>query len=211
MKSQFRILGIDDAAFDFNDEKAMVVGVVVRCPAYVEGVMVSEVTVDGMDSSDVIIEMVNTSRYKRQLKLIVIDGAALGGFNVVDINRILKETGIPVATITRDKPDFKEIEKALKTHFSNWEERLDMMRAGDLEMIETDNKPAYVDRAGMDFDELKDSGYLLISVPEEFGGYGMSLEECGELTRKLAYHAAPTALALNMHVYWAGLVADLWQ
>ncbi|MCK4757988.1 MAG: DUF99 family protein [Thermoplasmata archaeon] len=156
MKTQFRILGIDDAAFDFGDEKARVVGVVVRCPAYVEGVMISEVTVDGMDSSDVIIKMVNTSRYKRQLKLIVIDGAALGGFNVVDINRVFGETGIPVATITRDKPDFKEIESALRAHFQDWKERLDMMQAGNLEMIETDNKPAYVDRVGMELAELKD-------------------------------------------------------
>jgi len=54
-----------------------------------------------------------------------------------------------------------------------------------------------------DFDELKEAGYLLMSVPEEFGGYGLNLAECAEITRKLGYHAAPTALALNMHVYWA--------
>lgn len=62
-----------------------------------------------------------------------------------------------------------------------------------------------------DFDELKQAGYLLMAVPEAFGGYGMKLDECAQLTRKLAYHAAPTALALNMHVYWCGLVADLWR
>lgn len=62
-----------------------------------------------------------------------------------------------------------------------------------------------------DFDELKEAGYLLMAVPEEFGGFGMSLDECSKLTRKLAYHAAPTALALNMHVYWTGLVADIWR
>lgn len=62
-----------------------------------------------------------------------------------------------------------------------------------------------------DFDELKKAGYLLMAVPEEFGGHGFNLAECGEITRKLAYHAAPTALALNMHVYWTGLVADLWR
>lgn len=62
-----------------------------------------------------------------------------------------------------------------------------------------------------DFDELKAVGYLLMAVPKEFGGYGMTLAECSDLTRKLAYHAAPTALALNMHVYWTGLVADLWR
>ncbi|MRI02491.1 acyl-CoA dehydrogenase [Kriegella sp. EG-1] len=62
-----------------------------------------------------------------------------------------------------------------------------------------------------DFDDLKEAGYLLIAVPEEFGGYGMLLDEVEQITRKLAYHAAPTALALNMHVYWTGLVADLWR
>ncbi len=62
-----------------------------------------------------------------------------------------------------------------------------------------------------DFDELKEAGYLLIAVPEEFGGFGMPMSECQALTRKLAYHAAPTALALNMHVYWTGLITDLWR
>lgn len=62
-----------------------------------------------------------------------------------------------------------------------------------------------------DFDELKTAGYLLMAVPEEFGGYGMLLDEVSAITRKLAYHAAPTALALNMHVYWTGLIADLWR
>lgn len=62
-----------------------------------------------------------------------------------------------------------------------------------------------------DFDELKEAGYLLICVPEEFGGYGMLMDECEALTRKLAYYAAPTALALNMHIYWTGLIADLWR
>jgi len=62
-----------------------------------------------------------------------------------------------------------------------------------------------------DFEELKDAGYLMMAVPEKFGGYGMLMDECEALTRKLAYHAAPTALALNMHVYWTGLIADLWR
>lgn len=62
-----------------------------------------------------------------------------------------------------------------------------------------------------DFDELKEAGYLSMALPEKFGGYGMSLAEVGQKTRELAYHAAPTALALNMHNYWVGLVSDLWR
>ena len=62
-----------------------------------------------------------------------------------------------------------------------------------------------------DFEELRDAGYLKMAVPEELGGRGMTLAEVCEEQRRLAYHAAPTALAINMHLYWTGLSADLWR
>ena len=62
-----------------------------------------------------------------------------------------------------------------------------------------------------DFDELRDAGYLLMSVPEKFGGHGMSLAQVARVTRRLAAYAPATALAMNMHHYWVGLVADLWR
>ena len=62
-----------------------------------------------------------------------------------------------------------------------------------------------------DFKELKEAGYLLLPVPAEFGGYGMKMDMVMQYQRKLAYYAAPTALAINMHLYWVGLVADLWR
>jgi alkylation response protein AidB-like acyl-CoA dehydrogenase len=60
-----------------------------------------------------------------------------------------------------------------------------------------------------DFDELKEAGYMLMAVPEEFGGYGMNLARVGAKTRELAYYAPATALCINMHNYWVGLVADI--
>ena len=62
-----------------------------------------------------------------------------------------------------------------------------------------------------DFQELKDAGYLLMTVPKELGGFGMRLHEVAQQARRLAYYAAPTALACNMHHYWVGLAADLWR
>jgi alkylation response protein AidB-like acyl-CoA dehydrogenase len=62
-----------------------------------------------------------------------------------------------------------------------------------------------------DFEELRDSGYLKLAVPAEFGGFGRSLAEVAREQRRLAYHAAPTALAINMHLYWTGIAADLWR
>ncbi len=62
-----------------------------------------------------------------------------------------------------------------------------------------------------DFDELKRAGYLLSAVPKEFGGQGKLLNEIACDQRRLAYHAAPTALAVNMHFYWTGVFADCWR
>jgi alkylation response protein AidB-like acyl-CoA dehydrogenase len=62
-----------------------------------------------------------------------------------------------------------------------------------------------------DFEELRSEGYLLLPVPKEFGGEGLSLAEVCREQRRLAYHAPATALAVNMHFYWVGLAADLWR
>ena len=62
-----------------------------------------------------------------------------------------------------------------------------------------------------DFEELKAAKYLLLPVPSEFGGAGMTLAEVCREQRRLAYHAPATALAINMHLYWVGIAADLWR
>ena len=62
-----------------------------------------------------------------------------------------------------------------------------------------------------DFEELRKSGYLQLAVPAELGGGGWSLAQVVREQGRLAYYAAPTALAINMHLYWTGVAADLWR
>ncbi len=62
-----------------------------------------------------------------------------------------------------------------------------------------------------DFEELRAAKYLLLPVPSEFGGAGMTLAEVCREQRRLAYYAPATALAINMHLYWLGIAADLWR
>ena len=62
-----------------------------------------------------------------------------------------------------------------------------------------------------DFDELRAAGYLLMAVPTELGGLGLTLAEVCQEERRLAHRSPATALALNMHVYWTGLAAELWR
>lgn len=62
-----------------------------------------------------------------------------------------------------------------------------------------------------DFEELRDAGYLTMAVPAELGGGGFTLADVCREQRRLGYFAAPTALGVNMHIYWTGIAADLWR
>jgi alkylation response protein AidB-like acyl-CoA dehydrogenase len=62
-----------------------------------------------------------------------------------------------------------------------------------------------------DFEDLRAAKYLLLPVPAKFGGADMSLAEVCRQQRHLAYYAPATALAVNMHLYWVGVAADLWR
>jgi alkylation response protein AidB-like acyl-CoA dehydrogenase len=62
-----------------------------------------------------------------------------------------------------------------------------------------------------DFEELRAAGYLQLPVPVEFGGPGMTLAQVCREQRRLGQFAPATALAVNMHLYWVGVAADLWR
>jgi alkylation response protein AidB-like acyl-CoA dehydrogenase len=78
-----------------------------------------------------------------------------------------------------------------------------------------DSRAATYDRENrffdQDFEELRAAKYPVLPVPEKFGGSGLSLAEMCRAQRRLAYHAPATALAVNMHLYWVGVAADLWR
>jgi endonuclease V-like protein UPF0215 family len=156
MKPQVRVLGIDDSPFHFEDDRALVVGVVVRLPSYVEGVMRTWCEVDGTDANDVLSEMVLKSRFREQIKLAMVDGIALGGFNVIDISALHQRTDVPFATITRDPPDMHAMENALRSHFSDWEKRIATIQMHPLRELKTDYKSIHIAQVGMPPEEAEE-------------------------------------------------------
>ncbi len=169
MKHQTRVLGIDDSPFRFGDKKSIVIGALVRVPNYLEGVMKSEVTVDGTDSTDVVISMVSRSRYKDQIRAIMLDGIALAGFNVLDLERIHSTLEIPVLAVTRDEPDFGKMKSALMKHFADWEERYRLMTRLELRQMATKHSPLTASGIGLDwseFEELVSISTVRGAVPE---------------------------------------------
>ena len=67
-----------------------------------------------IDLTKKLIEMVNECKFKSQLHALLLDGIALGGFNIVDTEKLFKKTTIPVIVVMRDYPNLKKITMALK-------------------------------------------------------------------------------------------------
>jgi len=156
MKSEIRILGLDDAPFTFTDSSTDVVGVVMRGNHYLEGVLHDTISVDGYDATTVCERMITKTRHFKQLKAMLFDGATMGGFNVIDIEQIWETTKVPVITITRSKPDFKKIRSALHQHFSDWKDRLNLLEKGNLHKIQTHHNPLFIKYMGIDLAEAKE-------------------------------------------------------
>jgi endonuclease V-like protein UPF0215 family len=115
VKPEIRVVGIDDGVFTPKSKcSAIVVGVVFRGGYWLDGVMHTWVRVDGFDATNKIADMILGSPHRKQLRVIMLYGITFGGFNIVDIKRLYKKTGLPVIAVTREKPDLKKVRKALE-------------------------------------------------------------------------------------------------
>ncbi len=115
IKPEIRILGIDDGQFIPRTRgDVLVVGVVFRGGLWLDGVMHTNVAIDGSNATEQLISMINSSPHHRQLRLVMLSGITLAGFNLVDINMLYSATALPVLALTRDKPDLDAIRSALK-------------------------------------------------------------------------------------------------
>lgn len=169
IKQEIRILGIDDAPFPLHTtNKVMLIGTIFRGGTWLDGVLRTYITGDGRDSTANIIKMINGSRHKDQIGVIMLDGITFGGFNVVNIGEIFHETGIPVIVIMRKFPNFEKIKKAL-TRFEDCRERWDFIReAGAVYKIEN-AEPIYIQIHGIDLEdamEIVDISITRSAIPE---------------------------------------------
>jgi len=123
VKREIRIAGFDDAPFIPRSKgKVPVVGVVFRGGDFLDGVYKFDVTIDGMDATNTLIGVINKSKHKGQLRVIMLDGITVGGFNMINISEVFNKTELPVMAINRKKPDLKKIRTALK-NFDDFEDR----------------------------------------------------------------------------------------
>lgn len=150
IKPEIRVLGIDDGKFVPHTEgSVIVVGVVFRGGCWLDGVMHTNIAIDGFDATERIASMINGSPHCKQLRLVMLYGITFAGFNVVDIKRLNLETGLPVVALTLEKPDLEAVRRALD-NLPESEERWKMiLAAGKIHEVRCRGKKIYMELAGI--------------------------------------------------------------
>jgi len=152
IKPEIRVLGVDDGPFIPHVKgQVPVIGVVFRGGYWLDGVMRTEIEVDGFDATDKIVSMVTGSSHYKQLRVIMLNGVTFGGFNIVDVTALNAETKLPVITVTREKPGFADIRQALQ-NLPDSEKRWEaILSAGEPVEVSTRSAKAkvYVQTAGI--------------------------------------------------------------
>ena len=131
VKPQIRVIGFDDGTFSFKSKmeggKTILIGVVMKGSQDVVGILSRWIEVDGTDATEKMIDAVVNSRFK-DLRVIMLKGITYAGFNIVNIEKLSRKTGLPVIVVIRKKPDLKAMEDVLRKHFREAEERIELLR-----------------------------------------------------------------------------------
>jgi uncharacterized protein len=137
-----RVLAVDDGAFARRDRTAPVALVTVSLPSYVEAVRRGRVVVDGRDATERVLELARSAGPLEGVRAALVDGAVLGGFNVLDLDALRAGLGMPVIAVTRRPPDFERIHAALTQWFGrDAPRRWRLLRAHRLFPVPTGARP----------------------------------------------------------------------
>lgn len=157
VKKEIRILGWDDAPFPKGEKgKVLLVGSILRGGSFLDGLLRTDVEIDGLDATDKIIKATKKTRHK-DLRVIMLDGITFGGFNVVDIKKLHKETKLPVIVIVRRKTNMKKFTEAMKK-LDGFKKRLKAVKnAGKFYEVKTKRrgKGIYFQKIGLTKEEAE--------------------------------------------------------
>lgn len=107
------VVGFDDAPFSRDHRGNVPVVGAVFARLRLEGVLCGRVRRDGANATDNLARLVATSKFARQLQLVMLQGIALAGFNVIDIAALHRALDLPILVVVRRRPRLDKVRSAL--------------------------------------------------------------------------------------------------
>lgn len=146
------VAGFDDAPFQRGAGQVTLVGAV-YAGQRLDGVLLGQVDEDGDDAAERLAGLVLSSRFDEHLQLIMTQGLTLGGFNVVDIERLSRQLARPVLAVVRQTPDMEAVREALMTRVPGGETKWErVLAAGPLHQA----GPVHFQCAGIDPEDARE-------------------------------------------------------
>jgi endonuclease V-like protein UPF0215 family len=139
-------IGFDDAPFERHHRGDVMIVGAFYAGNRLDGILSGKVRRDGANSTSTLTRLVAGSRFYPQLQVILLQGIAFAGFNVVDIHRLHQVLDRPVVVVARYLPNLEKIRDALLGHVPGGRRKWRLIeRAGPMEPI----AGVYVQRAGL--------------------------------------------------------------
>lgn len=106
-------VGFDDAPFE-RDHRGDVGLVGAVCSGTrLDGVLTGRVRRDGANATRRMTELVGFSKFAGHVRAVLLQGIAVAGFNVVDLQGLSRALQVPVLVVARYRPDLTAIRRAL--------------------------------------------------------------------------------------------------
>ena len=118
---RLRIVGVDDGTIPVirrPKQSALLVAALLQ-GSTISDIRLGRIEVDGRDANRILNSLLRNLRFD----VVMLSGISFGGFNLVDIHQLNRSTRKPVIAISRETPDNAAVRRALRKHFSDWEER----------------------------------------------------------------------------------------
>ena len=146
------VVAFDDYPFDRAHRGDVPVVGVVFAGLRLEGVLRGRVRRDGRNAAARLAALVAGSKFAPQLQLVLLQGIALAGFNVVDLSALHAALGLPVLVVARRAPRLPLIRQALQTRVPGGARKWRLIeRLGPMEPV----AGVWVQRAGLSLDEAE--------------------------------------------------------
>jgi len=108
-----RAVGFDDGPFTRGRRGRVAVAGVVTSDTRFEGLVWTQVRQDGWNATVALAEALEAGKFLPQIHVVLLDGIALAGFNVVDLPMLAARLQRPCVAVMRRPPDVEAVTRAL--------------------------------------------------------------------------------------------------
>ena len=140
------LIAFDDAPHIKGQTTPVPIVGTVFAKTHFNGVLIGQVEKDGRDASSQLIELITQSKFRENLHLVMLQGIAFGGFNVIDVFHLHQALQLPILVVARKQPNMTAVRDALLTRVPHGREKWAIIeQLGPMEPVDT----IFVQRVGL--------------------------------------------------------------